>query len=236
MNGPNSPKNAVANRELTQEFKDKWDMDLATINNLQKSIEKNGGKLVVRGGFATEAFAGGSLTRAHNDIDAHFLNLTNLSDEEVFKIVEGVIKAEETKWQLYKRSPEKIEFREREDKRPFFNRRRIELYVANETNINPEKKKLIFNNGREIEVDVAEFYGFVSGKIRKLFMVNDRPEEAERETNLSDYTDLKRLLNVPGYDKEKTLRALSEHFKKVRNPDAEAKREYEYVMELLTQL
>lgn len=233
---PNGPKNAVANRELTSELKDKWDLDLTTIDNLQKMIEENGGLFIIRGGFATEAFCGGHLTRAHNDIDAHFLNSTNLSEDKVFNIVEKVLKNEKTNWQLYKRSPEKIEFREKEDERPFFDRRRIELYISKDVFVNPERKKLIYNDSREIEVNAPEFYDFVAGKVKKLFLVNDKPEEAERETNLSDYTDLKRLMEIPNYDPVKAIKALEHKLKNYSDPGSGAIREYNYVIDLLSQL
>lgn len=231
----NGPKNAVANRELTPEFKDKWDLDLTTIENLQKSAEGKGCKLILRGGMATEAFAGGVLTRAHNDIDAQFLNLGAIPTDEIFELVEKTVKTEGTNWQIYQNSSNKIEFREKEDERPFFNRRRLELKIIKEAHINPEKKKLIFGNGREIEVEVPEFYGFVAEKVKKLFIVNDKPEEAERETNLSDYADLKRLLNIPGYDPTKTQAELTKKIKNYGNRE-EARHEYDYVIDLLSQL
>lgn len=233
---PNGPKNAIPDRKLTPEFKNKWDADLATIDGIQKLAEEKGCKLIVRGGFATEAFAGGYLTRSHNDIDARFLNTSKLSDDEIFKLVEKVIKEEKTDWELYSRKPEKIEYREKEDERPFFNRRRLELYIAPETDVDPSKKKLFYTDGRNIEVFVPEFYRFVAEKFKKLFNVNDKPEEAERESNLSDYTDLKRLINTPGYDPERTKKELANIIKYFKNPAEQAAREYDFITDLLSQV
>ena len=233
---PNGPKNAIPNRELTAEFKNKWDLDLTTINNLQELAEKHGCKLVVRGGLATEAFAGGHLTRSHNDIDARFLNTSKLSDDEIFKLVEKVMETDKTDWKLYSSKPEKIEYREKEDERPFFNRRRLELYIASETDIDPSKRKLFYTDGLSIEVFVPEFYRFVAEKFKKLFMVNDKPEEAERESNLSDYTDLKRLINTAGFDAERTKKELANIIKYFDNPVEEAVREYNFIMDLLSQV
>lgn len=233
---PNGPKNAIPDRELTTEFKNKWDADLTTIDHIQKSAEGKGCKLIVRGGFATEAFAGGHLTRSHNDIDAQFLNSSNLSEDEIFDIVDKIIKEEKTDWQLYKESSEKIEFREKEDERPFFNRRRLELKIGNAASVNPEKKKLFYTDGRKIEVFVPEFYRFVAEKFKKLFDVNDKLEEAERESNLSDYTDLKRLVNTAKYNHERTKKELKSIIKYSDNPTEEAEREYDFIMGLLAQV
>lgn len=232
----NSPKNAIPDRELTSEFIKKWDLDLATVQSLDKVSKENGCLLVVKGGLAVEAHLGGKLSRAHNDIDATFYNLSGLTDSQIFEFVEKHIMAEKTIWELYKKSPEKIEFREKEDKRPFFSRRRLELQVASGLVQEMEVKKLIFSNGQEINVNVLELYNLVVHKIHKLYMVNTNPSLAERTTNRSDYTDLRSLIILTKYKKNKAIQNLSKIIKKASNPVEKATEEYNFVTGLLSQL
>lgn len=65
----NGPEHAIPNRELTQEFIEKWDQDLQTITSLDNLAESFGGHFIVRGGIVVAAYAGGVQKRAHNDID-----------------------------------------------------------------------------------------------------------------------------------------------------------------------
>jgi len=231
---PNSPKNAIPDRGLTPEFIAKWDMDLTTIKSLNKIANENKCLLVIKGGMATEAYLGGKLTRAHNDIDANFVNLAKLPEDQIFREVERIIKSEKINWELYSRSPEKIEYREKEDERPFFNRRRLELMIKSNQEIPPDVRKLVYTNGEEINVNVTEFYNFVAMKIKKLFEVQEGPYE--RETNKSDYTDLKRLLSLPECNKDKVVQSLSKAIKHSPDPDKEALKEYDFVVDLISQL
>ena len=233
---PNGPKNAIPDRELTPEFVSKWDKDLHTIQDLTKEAKKMNCILIVKGGLAVEAQTGGKLTRSHNDIDITFVNSSGQSDNQIFNFVNKVMKAEDTVWELYNKSPEKIEFREKEDDRPFFNRRRLEFIIKKESDLKYEEKELVFSNGHKISVMVTEFYQLIALKTKKLFSVNDDPEHAERDTNVSDYTDLKRMIELPGYNKEKALKMLVEALKNYKNPSSEAVKEYDFVTDLLKEV
>ena len=200
---------------LTPEFIEKSDKDLLTIKSLDKFASQTGNILVISSGYATEALCGGDITRAHGDVDAHII-LTGLkSTEKLFSGVKAIISKEDTKWKLRNRTPEKFEFIADYKNKDFFAKRRLEVYLnsPHEYNIKYPERKLINSKGEEIVVSVVDLDEMVLQKIHKFYILKDGVDTSkDRHSSISDFFDLKRLLESRELDKEKIREKAAKEF------------------------
>lgn len=224
--------------ELTSPEIEKWDRDLETIKSINELSQKLGGDFVLKGGLASEAYTNGRQKRAHGDIDATYYVPPTTSLDQVASQLDELFTAEETKWEKYdSKVSSKIEYRENDDTRDFQERRRLEMYVR-ETNDeayetgNFETKQLIDSKGNIIEVKVMPWAELVSMKVRNIYMTEHNIGTQGRPSSSTDYADLKLLLSVPEFDKQRLISNLSKLIKSL--PDTsealiEAQKEYDFV-------
>jgi hypothetical protein len=190
--------------ELSEKAISKSDKDIATISALNKFAQKTGNILVLTGGYAVEALCGGKITRAHGDIDAHIILTGTKSNEELFGGVQDLLFKEDTRWILRDQKQDKVDYLEDDERKEFFDRRRVEvrLNLPHEANVKYPKKKLIDSQGNTIEIGIIDLTEITSGKIHKFFELKNGVDTTEdRHSSESDYFDLKRLLALSEFDK-----------------------------------
>lgn len=197
--------------KLTVESVARSDKDIATISALEHFAQENGNILVLSGGYATEALCGGNITRPHGDIDAHLILSGPKSVEELSSGIRNLVKSDDTKWEERSADDKKIEFIEDVDKTDFFAKRRVEVYFnpAHEANMSYPRKKLIDSKGNAVYVRVVNVIDMVSPKMVKIFKSRQGVDTSkDRHTSISDYIDLRRLMELPEFDKEAVLNAI----------------------------
>lgn len=216
----------------------KTDLDLGTIRSLNAYAEANGSIIVLTGGYATEALCGGNITRPHGDVDIHIL-IDDLGDsKQIFSSIEGeIIFKEPTNWKTYKQTDTRSEYREEDESKPFFDRRRLEIVLHTKENITWYIPAfLVDSQGERVNVHVVEINDLLAQKIHKLYSLKDGVDVSkERHTDDRDIYDLKRLLNSPNIDVEKILRILAENRVQVEVKGGEidqARKEFDYVSNL----
>ena len=69
--------------KLTADATLKCDLDIETINSLNKFADGTGNILVLSGGYAVEAHCGGKITRAHGDVDSHLILTGSIPNEKL---------------------------------------------------------------------------------------------------------------------------------------------------------
>lgn len=223
---------------ITPEQIRKTDLDLVTIKSLNAYAEANGLIIVLTGGYATEALCGGNITRPHGDVDIHIL-IDNLGvSKQIFSsIEEEIISKEPTNWKTYKQTDTRSEYREEDESKPFFDRRRLEIVLyTNENTAWYVPAFLVDSQGEKINVHVVEINDLLAQKIHKLYSLKDGVDTSkERHADDRDIYDLKRLLNSPNIDLEKTLRILAENRVQAegkRGKIDQARKEFDYVSDL----
>lgn len=223
---------------ITPEQIRRTENDLATIKSLSDYAERNKTILVLSGGYATEALCGGNITRPHGDIDACLFVSKTDNIEQIFSVVErDIIHKEQTAWKKYKTTNIKIEFRENNDSKTFFDRRRLELKINSKKNITYFIPAFLVNSqGEKIKVNVVEINELLAEKIHKFYSLKDGVDTSkDRHTDDRDIYDLKRLLDSPDKNLKKIFAVLSEKYiEPMENQDSleQAKLEYDYVMHL----
>lgn len=223
---------------MTKEQIRKTNLDLATIKSLNAYAETNGLVVVLTGGYATEALCGGDITRPHGDVDIHIL-VDDLGDSKqiLSSIEEGIIFKESTKWKTYKQTDTKGEYREEDESKPFFDRRRLEIvFHTKEDTTWYVPAFLVDSQGERISVQVVEINGLLAQKIHKIYSLkNGIDTSKERHTDDRDIYDLKRLLSSPNFDLEKMLRMLAENRVQAETEADkidQARKEFDYVSDL----
>lgn len=223
---------------MTQEQIRKTDLDLGTIKSLNTYAKANGLIIVLTGGYATEALCGGKITRPHGDMDMHIL-IDDLDDfKQIFSEIEKeIIFMESTNWKTYKQTERRIEYREADESKSFFDKRRLELVLQTKegkTWYGPAF--LVDSQGERIDVNVVEINDLLAQKIHKLYSLKDGADTSkERQTDDRDIYDLKRLLNSPNVEVEKILKILAENRvqTEVKGGETEqARKEFDYVSSL----
>ncbi|QQG41461.1 MAG: nucleotidyl transferase AbiEii/AbiGii toxin family protein [Candidatus Woesebacteria bacterium] len=220
---------------ITPEQIRKADLDLATIKSLNMYAEANGFVVVLTGGYATEALCGGNITRPHGDVDIHIL-IDDLHDSrQIFSsIEEKIVFSETTKWKTHKQTDTKSEYREDDESKSFFDRRRLEIVLYTKENTTWYVPALLIDSqGERINVQVVEINDLLAQKIHKLYLLKDGVDTSkERHTDDRDIYDLKRLLNSPNADVEKILGILAETRVQVEAEGSkvdQARKEFDYV-------
>lgn len=216
----------------------KTDLDLATIKSLNAYANANGLIIVLSGGYATEALCGGKITRPHGDVDIHILIDDFGDSKKIFSLIGvEIIFKESTSWKIYKQTDTKSEYREEDESKPFFDRRRLEIVLhtkENKTWYVPAF--LVDSRGKRINVRVVEINDLLAQKIHKFYSLKDGVDVSkERHTDDRDIYDLKRLLNSPKTDVEKILRILAESRVQVEGGGDkidQAQKEFDYVSNL----
>lgn len=217
-------KNDSREFKLTPKFVKKSDEDIATIAALNDYVNKTENVLVITGGYATEALCGGKITRAHGDVDASIVLNSSVSLDNVKRDIRKLLLKESTKWIVKKKNPNRIDYIESGDKKMFFDKRKIEIHLvpSGESKLKYVKKKLINSRGKEIEVRVINLMQTATEKIHKFYEVRLGIDTTkDRHSSMSDYYDLKMLLELKELNK-----------KDIRNFAPE---EYDYVVSLLTE-
>jgi hypothetical protein len=159
----------TSDTKLTEQAVLKSDLDILTIESLDKLAKDTGNILVLSGGYAVEAHCGGMITRAHGDVDAHLILTGSISNEELFIKVQELLDKENTKWAIKQKTLDKLDYIEDNDNNDFFYNRRIEvrLNTPHKYNIKYPKHKLINSNGEEVEVVVVDLNQMISQKLIK---------------------------------------------------------------------
>lgn len=204
-------QNDIRNINLTSEAIDKSDKDIETIKSLNQFAKDTGNILVLSGGYAVEAHCGGKITRPHGDIDAHLILTGKVSSEELLLKALELLDKESTKWKIKQKTLEKLDYLEDDDTKEFFDKRHVEvrLNTPHENNINYPKHKLINSKGEVVEVIVVDLNQMISEKINKIYETKDNVDTTkDRHPSITDYLDLKRLLNLSGSDKDKVLKVV----------------------------
>jgi len=208
---------------LTPEFVEKSDKDIATISALDEFAKETGNALVLTGGYATEAHCRGKITRAHGDVDVHIILTGSESVGAINRGIKTLLFKEDTKWVVRERNPKRVDYLEDDDKKEFFDKRRIEVHLVSpsESNLKYSRKKLIDSKGVEIEICVIDLMQTVTEKIHKFYeLKNGIDTSKDRYSSKSDYFDLKKLLTLPELDREG-----------IRDS---AQEEYDYVVSLMS--
>ena len=216
----------------------KTDLDLATIKSLNAYAEANGLVVVLTGGYATEALCGGNITRPHGDVDIHLQKGDIGDSKQIFSLIEEeIIFKEPTNWKTFKQTDTKSEYREEDESKPFFDRRRLEIVLyASENSAWYVPAFLVDSQGERINVQVVEINDLLAQKIHKFYSLKDVVDTSkERHTDDRDIYDLKRLLNSPNFDLEKMLRILAENRVQSEAKGGkidQARKEFDYVSDL----
>ena len=221
----NKLKNDTRGIELTPEFVEKSDRDIATITALNEYAIKTGNTLVLTGGYATEALCGGKITRAHGDVDIHLILTGPKSIDEISSGIHDLLFQEDTKWVVRERNPKRTDYLEDDENKEFFDKRRIEIHLVlpQEASLKYSKRKLVSSDGLEVDVDVIDLQQTVVEKIHKFFELrNGIDTSKDRHSSVSDYFDLNRLLVLGELNKEQIKKDYPE--------------EYAYVVSLLANL
>ena len=145
------------------------------------------------------------------------------SIETLNRGIRDLLFKEDTKWTVRERNPKRVDYLEDDEKKEFFDKRRIEVHLVSpsESNLKYSKKKLIDSKGGGVEIDVIDLVQTVTEKIHKFYELKDGVDTSkERHSSVSDYYDLKRLLALPELDKES-----------IKNKSPE---EYDYVIALMS--
>lgn len=190
--------------ELTPEFVGKSDADIHTIASLSALAEQMGGKLVLSGGYATEALCGGRITRPHGDIDARFIFKENVDGKNVFPGIESVLSLEETRWKIIKTGSMKREYIEDDETKSYFGKRRLEVGIPLPWtyDVNFDEAMLIDSNGGAVAVTVIGYEDLLASKIKKLYEVRSGVDVAkDRHPSATDYADIRRLVLLDRYDR-----------------------------------
>lgn len=230
--------NDSRNFVLTNEAILKSDRDISTISTLTEYANKTGNMLVVHGGYATEALCGGTITRAHGDVDAHIIVTSQTPFDQLMSAIEELLQKEETKWIVRSKKPHKLDYLEDDDTKEFFDKRRVEVTLHNPNPDKPKfsKKKLRDSKDNEIEIYVPDLYELTASKIHKLYLVRNGIDEAvDRHPSKTDLIDLKRLLNVNEFDNEALFAALVKtiEFSDPNHAKQQAQEAFDYSTSLL---
>lgn len=230
---PNTLEYDTRSTTMTPEFIQKSDKDIETITTLNSYAKSNGYTVILYGGYATEAYCGGKIVRPHGDIDCYLVCPTEDVKGEVFNQVENILKKEDTQWTITRPRPDKLELREDNEKKSFFDRRRIELTIhSDKDDCKYQSKYLVDSKNNSVSVNVIDISTFVAGKIHKFYLLKDGVDTTkDRTSGRSDYEDLNRLLNSSDFDENKMISELS---KTVGIEDVTE--EISYVRELLKKL
>ncbi len=223
---------------ITPEQIRKTDLDLATIKALNTCAHANDAIIVLTGGYATEALCGGNITRPHGDVDIHIL-IGDLNDsKQIFSSIEGeIIFKESTNWRTHKQTDTKSEYREEDEFKDFFDRRRLEIVLHTKENTTWYVPAFLVNHrGEKINVQVVEINDLLAQKVHKIYSLKNGVDVSrERHTDDRDIYDLKRLLNSPNIDTEKMLRILAENRVQIETKGSkidQARKEFDYVSDL----
>lgn len=224
---------------MTPEQIKKTDLDLATIKSLNAYAEANGLIIVLTGGYATEALCGGNITRPHGDMDIHILIDDLDNSKQIFSFIEEeIIFKESTNWKIYKQADTRSEYREEDESKSFFDRRRLETVLHTKEDITWYVPAfLVDSHGERINVNVVEINDLLAQKTHKLYSLKSGVDTSkERHTDDRDIYDLKRLLNSPSINIEKMLKILAENRVQTEIKGGEidqARKEFDYVSGLV---
>ena len=206
-------KNDIRDATLSNKAILKSDRDIETIKSLNKFAKRSGNILVLSGGYAVEAHCGGKITRAHGDIDAHFILTGKVPNDQLLVQAQELLDEENTKWKVKQRIPDKLDYIEDDENKEFFDKRHVEvrLNTPHKNNIKYPKRTLINSRGKIVEIVIVDLNQIISEKINKIFETKDRVNTSiDRHPSATDYLDLKRLLDLKEYDKERVLKSVSQ--------------------------
>lgn len=208
---PNTLEYDTRSTTMTPEFIQKSDKDIETITTLNSYAKPNGYTVILYGGYATEAYCGGKVVRPHGDIDCYLVCPANKEKDGIFNQIENILKKEDTKWIASRPRLDKLELREDNEDKPFFDRRRIELTIHSDKDYDKyQSKYLVDSKGNSISVNVIDMSIFVAGKVHKFYLLKDGVDTTkDRTSGRSDYEDLNRLLNSSDFDENKMISELS---------------------------
>ena len=120
-------KNDIRDATLSNKAILKSDRDIETIKSLNKFAKRSGNILVLSGGYAVEAHCGGKITRAHGDIDAHFILTGKVPNDQLLVQAQELLDEENTKWKVKQRIPDKLDYIEDDENKEFFDKRHVEV-------------------------------------------------------------------------------------------------------------
>lgn len=208
--------NDTKETELTPEFVGKSDKDIQTIASLSALASQMGGKLVLSGGYATEALCGGRITRPHGDIDARFIFEEAVENDPVFQKVEVILKTEETTWRTRKKGQGKADYLEEDETKNYNTKRELEVYIPIPWtyNVSFEEAILIDSHGGEVAVNVIGYNDLVAHKIEKLYEVrNGIDATKDRDSSETDNIDMRRLISLDRFNKGRIFSKLVKKYR-----------------------
>lgn len=197
----------------------KEDLDIKILHALRTFLKRKDGILfIVSGGYAVEAYLGGSITRSHKDMDASiYLSGRYSKDELIEEILDVISEITASKWKSEKKSNNWIMFVEDVKEGG-----KLDLHIYNYAPTF-QTKKLIDSSGKNFEVDVEEIEEVAAVKIALCSKRQDyRPEEV---------FSLRVLLKDPQFNKMKCLERIVNNFHFIDNIDwqvAQEKAEKEF--------
>lgn len=230
--------NDIRNIDLNPEAIAKSDKDIQTIMALSALARNEGAKLALTGGYATEALCGGTIARPHGDIDARFIFDTPVGTKTGRRVFDGVwqiLEAEDTSWEIKNPHPGHVEYIESGGGRSDFERRRLDvgIPVKGFYDVEFEEATLSDSHGETVAVTVVAYEDLVADKINKLYSLREKVNtDKDRHPSITDHFDLKRLLSLPRFEKDKVFEKLA----KLTRSSKKAREEWIYIShELLKQ-
>jgi hypothetical protein len=193
----------------------KSDADLATIFALNKYIKTLHGLLVLSGGYATEALCDGEITRPHGDMDVHISISTDQNIDDLYSGIQKLLSKEKTNWTIGKKSETKIVFIEKASTISDFDKRELEITLHKEKSKPKFTEVFLVNSKREkIKVLVVNLHELLASKVHNIYSTKVGDVILGRKTKQNDINDLKRLMNLPNYNKEELLETLASRYVK----------------------
>lgn len=201
---------------LERKWVEKWDRDLATIAALNTYAVSTGRTLALQGGIAVEAHCGGRLTRPHGDVDTIlYMNADRpINHEQDRADLETLLKQEgHTNWASHNpQDGHKIEFRENVRAKPWNERRRLEVNLADyPMGERTQTMSLIDSRGSSHTVTVENIDLLVANKAR-IIVNNIGKTDVARPTEEQDLSDMRRLMSQPHYNREHCISFLQRHY------------------------
>lgn len=204
--------------KLEEKWVEKWDKDLRTIAALHVYAQSTGRVLALQGGIATDAHCGGHITRPHSDVDTVlYMHPTRPldHDKDRLEIYALLQKEKDTKWIPSK--GEKLDFQEDITRKPWSERRRVEVNVADyPVGERTQTMNLIDSKGRSQTVTVDHIDLLVANKARAI-VNNIGKSDIPRPTRQSDLDDMWRLMTQSRYNRNHCLTFLQNYYIHVEN-------------------
>lgn len=204
----------VQEQRLTPEDLLRSDADLRTLSLLQNYFAETPYSFVLSGGYAVEAYKGGTLSRPHHDMDALIFLPDIVVRDHVEEAVYDKLENDDTWWTRYRITDDDLQYQEVSKTKSDKEKRFIEIgFESDESFYTTSQRILRDSQGKEFEFTVLGLSDLVAGKVRmanRLSSMNtqERQEEGYRDLSRHDREDFYALLNHPDFQKEDVFKNL----------------------------